>query len=549
MRTGRRSLNSHATVRAELISKLAVSAGLIAITWAVFGQTLTDDFVNYDDSKYVYQNAEVSRGVTAAGVTWAFTHFDKDNFHPLTSLSHMIDCQLFGLQPGGHHFTNVLLHTIAAVALFLVLSSMTGALWSSAFVAALFAIHPLHVESVAWVAERKDVLSAVFFVLTLGAYARYARRPTIWRYIGMSILFACGLMSKAMLVTVPLVLLLLDYWPLKRFEKFSAGRLIAEKVPLLILSAGSSIATMLAQSDWTIRLEELPFSWRIANAASTCVIYLWQMIWPTNLAVIYPHQDPILIWQTIGAIAVLIAISIVVCVLRKKHPYLIAGWCWYLIMLVPVLGFIKVGGLAHADRYTYLPQIGIYVAVTWGIVDLARSWPHYRPVVTSVAAAVIVIFAWRASVQASYWRDSETLWHHAIAATSNNDLAHFIYADFLANHQRTREALMEYEAGLRIEPRNVEAQTAVGNLLLEAGRGEEALAHYQNALRMSPASALAHYNFAVGLHRLGRLPEAIAEYKEALRIQPGYPDAESFLGQALLENGQPDEAKLHLEKR
>jgi len=542
-------------VRADFISKLAICAGLIAITWAVFGQTLGYDFVNYDDGKYVYENADVSRGVTIPGVKSAFTHFDKDNWHPLTSISHMIDCQLFGLRPGGHHFTNVLLHTTAAVLLFLILAELTGSpsrtgtICASGFVAALFAIHPLHVESVAWIAERKDVLSAVFFMLTLGAYGWYAQRPTVSRYLTMSILFACGLMSKAMLVTVPLVLLLLDYWPLNRFEKTSATKLLLEKIPLLALSAGSSLATLLAQQNWEIRLEELPLTWRSENAAIACVVYIWQMVWPAKLAVIYPHEDALPLWQPAGAVALLIAITAGVFVLRKKSPYLVTGWCWYLIMLVPVLGFIKVGGLAHADRYTYLPEVGLYIAITFGVVELVGRWRAGRQSAIVVAAALVVVLSSRAWSQARYWRDGETLWRHAIAVTTDNDLAHFALADFLTKHQRIGEAIAEYQAGLRIDPDNSDAETSLANLLLQAERGDEAVVHYQNALRIEPNSALAHYNFAVGLHRIGRLREAIAHYKEALRIQPDYPDADYFLRQALFENGQTDEANSHLEKR
>ncbi len=519
---------------------------LIAITWAVFGQTLGHDFVNYDDNRYVYENENISHGLSVGAVKWAFTHFDKDNWHPLTSISHTIDCQLFDLKPGGHHFTNVLLHSLAAVLLFLVLAQMTENIWASGFVAALFAIHPLHVESVAWIAERKDVLSAVFFMLTLGAYAHYAKQPSVGRYITMSILFLCGLMSKAMLVTTPLVLLLLDYWPLNRGHRSQVtgqkettiGWLIVEKIPLFFLSAISSIATLFAQKNWEIRLDELPLTWRVANASRALVVYIWQMIWPANLAVIYPHQENLPLSQMIAALAFLIAVSVAVFLLRRKNPYLFTGWFWYLIMLLPVLGFIKVGGLAHADRYTYLPQIGLYVAGTWAVADLTKFRSAQRGVVAVAAAALIVAFGWMAGKQTTYWRNGETLWRHTIATTPNNDLAHFILADFLAQHQRVEEALAEYQAGLRIEPKNADGETSIANLLLQAGRGEEAVVHYQKALRLEPNSALAHYNFAVGLHRVGRLPEAIAHYKEALRIQPDYPDADYFLKQALQESGQ-----------
>jgi tetratricopeptide (TPR) repeat protein len=535
-------------VRAHLVLKFAICVALVTITWAVFGQTLGHDFVNYDDNKYVYENANVAHGLTVSGMRWAFSHFDNDNWHPLTSISHMVDCQLFGLKPGGHHFTNLLLHIVAAVLLFFALNQMTNALWRSAFVAAIFAIHPLHVESVAWIAERKDVLSAVFFMLTLGAYAWYARQPSLARYLVVAIIFACGLMSKAMLVTLPIVLLFLDYWPLNRFRKSTVANLVLEKIPLLLLSSLSSALTLRAQQTWEIRLDELSLWWRIANAASACVVYIWQMLWPVHLAVIYPHEEKLPLWQTIGAIALLLSISVSVFLLRKSRPYLAIGWGWYLIMLLPVIGLIKVGALAHADRYTYLPQIGLYLAGTWGIVDLTRSWSRARAILALAAAAVIILFAWHSWIQTSFWRDSETLWRQTLATTKYNDLAHFTLAEFLSKHQRVEEAIMEYQTGLSIDPKNSDAETNLANLLLERGRTEEAVIYYGKVVRLEPASALAHYNFAIGLHRLGRLPAAIAHYKEALRLEPGNPDADYFLGQALLQNGQPDEARLHLEK-
>jgi tetratricopeptide (TPR) repeat protein len=265
--------------------------------------------------------------------------------------------------------------------------------------------------------------------------------------------------------------------------------------------------------------------------------------------VIYPHEEKLPLWQTIGATALLLSISVSVFLLRRSRPYLATGWGWYLIMLLPVIGLIKVGALAHADRYTYLPQIGLYLAITWGIADLARSWPRGREIVAVAAAAVIILFGWRSWIQTSFWRDSETLWRRTLATTKYNDLAHFTLAEFLSNHQRVEEAIMEYQTGLSIDPKNSDAETNLANLLLERGRTEEAAMHYEKVVRLEPASALAHYNFAVGLHRLGRLPAAIAHYKEALRLKPGYPDADYFLGQALLQNGQPDEARPYLEKR
>jgi tetratricopeptide (TPR) repeat protein len=516
----------------------------------------------------------------------------------------------------------------------------TASIWASAFVAALFAIHPLHVESVAWIAERKDVLSAVFFMLTLGAYAHYARQPSIGRYIVMSIMFALGLMSKPMFVTVPLVLLLIDYWPLNRaqrsasFAKATAARgvrdqkpeagfkrrswrnLIAEKIPLLVLSAALSVATIFAQRQGEARLEELPFMWRITNALAACVVYIWQMIWPANLALVYPHPGRLPLWEIAGAAALLFAITIFVFVFRKRKPYFVTGWFWYLVMLLPVIGLIQVGGQAHADRYTYLPQLGLYLIAAWGIVDLSVSRRHHREILCAAAAVIIAAFAWRAWIQTSYWHDSEKLWRQTLALTNQNDIAHQGLGEFLLQHHRVDEAisefrtvlsrhpnspeanfqlasaliekgefesaveyyrkvlaagsdtttahcalgdallqlgklddaLNEYNRALKIDPANSRAETSLASALLEHTRGEEAIEHYRNVVRREPSSALAHYNLAVGLHRAGVLPAAIAHYKEALRLEPGYPDADRFLGQALLQNGQPDEAKLHLEK-
>jgi Tfp pilus assembly protein PilF len=578
-------------VRAQLVLKFAICAVLIAITWAVFGQTGGHEFVNFDDPSYVSENDQVRAGLSWQGVAWAFTHIHSHNWHPLTTMSHMLDWQLFGAKPGAHHFVNVVLHTIGAVLLFLSLEQMTSGggqprnLWSSAFVAAIFAIHPLHVESVAWISERKDVLSGLFFVLTLLAYLYYTRKPNIARYLTMSILFACGLMAKPMLVTLPIVLLLLDYWPLERFSGSSAARLLVEKIPLGVLSIASAAATLIVQNTGIglVRLEVLPLSWRITNALVACLVYIWQMVWPANLAVAYHHPGKLPVWQVAGAAALLIAITLGVFALRKRNPYLVVGWGWYLIMLLPVIGLVQVGGQAHADRYTYLPQIGLYIAATWGIVDLARSWRYRGPVLGTAAVIIISAFALRAAGQTWYWHDSERLWRHTLAVTTKNDVAHLGLGQLFSDQKRLDEAIAElqplvskypedldvrlklanalsekkgrmndaiaqYEAAAKIGDPNPDIETTLANLLLEQGRINEAIQYYRQVVQLQPSSALAHYNLAVGLHRDHRLPEAIAHYKAALTIDPNYPDADDFLGQALLENGQPDEAKLHLEK-
>ena len=573
-------------MRAQLVLKFAICAALIAITWAVFGRTLGHEFVNFDDPNYVSENPQIHAGLNWQSMVWAFTHVHSHNWHPLTTMSHMLDWQLFGAKPGAHHFVNVLLHTIGAVLLFLLLEQMTSRIWPSAFVAAIFAIHPLHVESVAWVSERKDVLSGVFFMLTLLAYFRYTRKPGVGRYLTMSFLFAGGLMSKPMLVTLPIVLLLLDYWPLERFGKLSAKKLIAEKIPLLVLSIGSAVATLIVQSGGVglVPLEVLPLSWRITNALAAYLVYIWQMIWPADLALIYSHPGKLPIWQVAGAGTLLIAIALSVFALRKRNPYLLVGWGWYVIMLLPVIGLVQVGGQAHADRYTYLPQIGLCLAATWGVIDLATFRRYPATILGAAAAIIISTLAFRAADQAWYWHDSERLWRHSLAVTTQNDMAHLglgqLFLDqkrlndaiaelqtVVARHPndiearlalasalsekkgRMNDAIVQYEAAAKIGDPDPDIETALANLLLEAGRIDEAIKYYQQVVQLQPSSALAHYNLAVGLHRDHRLPEAIAHYKAALTIDPKYPDADDFLGQALLENGQPDEAKIHLEKR
>ena len=403
---------------------------LTALSLAVFSRTLHYNFVNFDDDVYVYNAPAIQAGPTLEGVAAAFTSPHAGNWHPLTTLSHMLDCGLYGLNAGGHHATNVVLHTIAALLLFHVLRHMTGAFWKSAIVAALFAVHPLHVESVAWVSERKDVLSAVFFFLMLDAYGRYARATSITRYLVVTALFVAGLMSKPMLVTAPIVFLVLDYWPLRRFEQIASAmgkakilrpddqrriiqRLFVEKIPWLILSAGAGIVTFALQKRAAGAIPPLPFLWRGQNAVTSYVIYVWKTLWPTRLAVFYPHpNDTLATWQVVLAIAFLIAVTCAAIVWRDKRPYLFTGWFWYLVMLVPVIGLVQVGEQGHADRYTYLPSIGLFLMAVWAAGDVAamgqvRLW---RGIATAGTIVIVAALGCRAFAQTSYWRNSETLW-------------------------------------------------------------------------------------------------------------------------------------------
>jgi protein O-mannosyl-transferase len=515
---------------------ICICIALAVLTWAVFGQTLQYDFVNYDDPSYVYQNTRITSGINLANVAWAFTHVHTENWHPLTTITHMLDCQLHGLNAGWHHFTNVLLHAVAVVLLFLALQQMTGAVWRSAFVSAVFAVHPLHVESVAWIAERKDVLSAVFFMLTLLAYLHYTRAPSIGRYLTVALVLALGLMSKPMLVTLPFVLLLLDYWPLGRFEVRRSNngrqlsRLVLEKTPLIALSLVSSLVTFLAQRGaigWT---EELPVSERISNAIVAYVVYIRQMFWPAGLTVFYPHpENRLAVWEVTLALIVLVVITAAAFVLRKKAPYFVTGWLWYLGMLVPVIGLVQVGWQGHADRYTYLPHIGLYITVTWAISDLTRSW-RFRWITWTAATVLIVgALSWRSWLQASYWRDSETLFTHALAVTSNNDVALNNLGIIFLDKGQLDEAISKLQAAIDLRPENAPAHDNLAKALLKKGEVSEAMVHYRKFLELEPANVEARNTLGTALIQQGHVREAIEQWQEALAAQPENGNAASNL--------------------
>jgi tetratricopeptide (TPR) repeat protein len=495
-----------------------------AVTWLAFGQTLRHDFVNVDDGDYVLKNLEVARGLTIEGAVWAFTHFHASNWHPVTWISHMLDCEIFGLSPGGHHLSNVLLHTATAICLFLVLRQMTAALWRSAFVAAVFAIHPLRVESVAWVAERKDVLSALFFVLTVGAYVRHTRRPSRAGYATVTALFALGLMCKPMLVTLPFVLLLLDYWPLNRFGDRNflqvLRRLLLEKLPLFTLAAASGLVTLFAQRGIIQPFGSIPFSFRAANAFISYAVYLRQLFWPSNLAALYPFPS----WNTavagILSLILLAAVSVGIFVLRRRYPYLVTGWLWYLIMLGPVIGILQVGIQARADRYTYLPQIGLYLLLTWAVADLCARWRRIRWAPGILALILLPALAFTARLQASHWRDSQSLWTHAIACTTDNAAAHTNLGQAYYEKGEMDKAIAHYERALQIDPNQVLAQSALGLALLDTGRPDESVTHLRKALEINPNFADAHYNLGNTFLQMGRASEAIAQYYRTLAINP-----------------------------
>jgi protein O-mannosyl-transferase len=529
----------------------AVCLGLAAITFAVFGQTLTHEFIDYDDNEYVYGNPVVARGLTLKGLVWVFTHADLYFYDPLSALSHMLDCQLYGLHPGGHHLTNVLLHTATVIALFLVLRQMTGALWRSAFVAAVFAIHPLRVESVAWVAERKDVLSGLFFMLTLGAYVRYARHPwSLARYLMVAVLFVLALLSKQSVATLPFVLLLLDCWPLHRFEqpqKFSG--LILEKIPLLALAAGVSVIstmTLVAGGNMIAPVARISMPSRVGNVLVSYAVYLRQMVWPEGLAVPYLHpHNGLPPWEVALAGTLLAVLSAVAWGERRKRPWLLIGWLWYLGMLAPLICFAQMRPFAHPDRYTYLPQIGIYLAVTWLVAEWGAKRPAGRVVMGGLMTTVIALLMVCAWQQTAYWKNCETLWTHTVACYPDNEMAHFNLGNAFLQKGRMEEAIAQYQKAAQINPDYAEAHYNLGTALLQKGSVDEAIVHFQKTLQIKPGFVKTHYNLGTALLQKGRADEAIVHFQKALLINPDDADAHNNLGFALLQKRRVDEAISH----
>ena len=516
---------------------------LVVMVFVVFGRTIGHDFVNYDDGQYIYENPRISNGVSLDGISWAFTHVHADNWHPLTTVAHMVDCQLFGVKPAGHHFMNVLLHAVAAVLLFLALRQLTGALWLSAAVAALFAIHPLRVGSVAWASELKDVLSGVFFMLILLAYARYAQssRPATGRYLTVIILFALGLLCKPTLVTVPFVLLLLDCWPLRRVAPIP--QLLIEKIPLFLLSAASCLATMLAQERAVIEIHLLSFGDRVANALISYLVYIGQMFWPASLAAVYPYPESgANIAQILVALSVLLALTVAFFIWRQKYPYLLVGWLWFLGVLVPMIGIIQVGAQARADRYTYLSQIGLYILMVWGVTDLFGRWRFGRQILAGGAVLILIALMAVAHSEAAYWKNSEVLWNHVLANTTRNHIALTNLGDIVMKKGRLDEAIVHLRKALEIYPNSPEANNNLGYALGNQGKWAESISYYRTAIQTRPNYPKAHNNLAISLSETGKKEEALAEFHKALKQDEAYADAHCNLGVFLLQLGRREEA-------
>lgn len=498
-----------------------ICLALAALVLIVFWQTRSFPFVNLDDDILVYDNPHITGGLTWDAVRWIWGHFDGNFYIPLTSMSHMLDWSLYGAWAGGHHLTNVLLHLLSTLVLFHALRKMTGALWQSAFVAALFAIHPLHVESVAWVSERKDTLSGVFFMLTLLAYAGYVRggrRP--WRMGMLTIIYTLGLLSKPSLVTVPLVLLLLDYWPLGRFGKEKPAGLILEKLPLAVLSAAACVVAVLAQGDALQSTTRIGIAARIANAPVSYAVYIRQLVYPSGLAAYYPYP-PETEWTAAAlSLLALAAITAAIWKWRRERKYLLTGWLWYLFMLAPMIGLVQVGAFARADRFTYLPQTGLYLILAWGGAEIAARLPQPRLAASLLMGVVIAELIPSAWVQTSRWGDDMTLWRHALECTTDNDVAHDNLGEAIYRRGDLPAALPHFMEAVRINPANADAQNNLGVALVRMGRAEEALAPLRTALQTDPGLAGAHNNLGNALSQLGRDREAAAEYEKAIGINP-----------------------------
>ncbi|MBN2396951.1 MAG: tetratricopeptide repeat protein, partial [Deltaproteobacteria bacterium] len=566
------------TLRREGMICLLIAAAILAVYWQVGDHA----FISFDDRMYVTENPHVRAGLTLEGIRWAFVATDAHNWHPVTWLSHMVDYQMYGLHPKGHHLTNVIFHMLNSILLFLVFTRMTGAVWKSAFVAALFAIHPIHVESVAWVAERKDVLSAFFWMLTMGSYAWYVERPAAGRYALVLLFFALGLMAKPMLVTAPFVLLLLDYWPLGRLrnisqdsdEKHPGGTesenrktrkqpakhaapsstitglvhqwklilpFLREKIPLFVLAAASGVITVHAQHNVMKSFELYPFGTRLANALVSYASYMGKMVVPTHLAIFYPHPEGTLaIWQIGGAAVLLLGATTAVWMLRRS--YLAVGWLWYLGTLVPVIGLVQVGLQSMADRYTYIPLIGLFVIVAWGIPELAAKW-RYRSTALAVSAGVLVsVLMMMTFAQVKTWENDITLFQHATGVTEDNWWAHYNLGLALAQKGDSDTAVRHFEESLRIEPRRPDTLMNIGVIHAKRGDIEAAADYFSRALEIQPDNLRAHLNAGLALLQGGKTDKAVSHFRVCLRIAPDHPEAHYHLGLALAESGDTDGA-------
>jgi protein O-mannosyl-transferase len=521
--------------------ELFIALGLVAVTFTVYAQVASHQFIILDDNRYIRENPMVNHGLTLTGIAWAFTTFHAANWHPLTWLSHMLDSQIFGLNAGGHLLVNALIHASNTLLLFLFLRRVTGAKWRSAIVAALFALHPLHVESVAWAAERKDTLSTFFGLLSLVAYARYVETPSWKRYALVAVALALGLMAKPMLVTWPFVLLLLDYWPLRRFQWQRATGpkgfvralvpLVREKLPLFCLAAASMVITFIAQSHGgAVRtFVQVPVLLRLSNAVVSCAKYLSRTVWPWNLAVYYPFsRTGVPLWQLVCAIVLLTVITAFVLRQASERPYLLMGWLWFVGTLIPVIGLVEVGGAAMADRYHYVPSIGLFIALVFGLSDLAHAFRIDRVITGTFTVAALSILACLTAVQIGRWRNSETLFQYTSSLIPDNRMIENNLGTILGESGRYDQAAAHFVKALRTKPDFLEVisdadiRENLGLLMAHQGRLPEAVEQLNEALRLNPNSAEAHTTLGVVLLRSGKAEDSIPHFLAALRLKPDW---------------------------
>ena len=551
----------------------ALSLLLFALVVWVFLPSLQNDFVNYDDPLYVYQNAHVRGGVTWANIAWAFANVDAGFWHPLTWLSHMLDCQLFGLRPAGHHLTSLLLHAANTLLLFVIFRRTTGATWRSAFVAALFGLHPLHVESVAWVSDRKDILCTLFWLLAMLMYVRYVQRrgicgprskedprktgfhvPSSIFYLLSLFFFTCGLMSKATVLTLPLVLLLFDWWPLGRFQPATLNprpsTLLFEKLPFFAAALVSGLVSIYGQRAFGAlsTVSQFPLAGRVANAILSYARYLEQTLWPAGLAAFYPYPKSFSGWSVGGSALLLLTISALVLWAGRRRPYLAVGWLWYVLTLLPSIGLVQIGDHSRADRYTYVALIGIFMLVAWSACDLTRRCRLQTACLWLAATLVIGLCAALTRCQLVYWKDGETLLRRAIAVTGTNLMAENNLGALLLGQGRTNEAIAHLQTALRLAPNFAEAHCNLGVALGATGHPDEALDHLNEALRLAPGNAHPHYSLGALLLKQGQVDAAATQFQAALKLDPHYAEAHRDLGVALGRQGRLEEAIGHLQQ-
>lgn len=538
---------------------------LILSTIIAYWGVSNNDFISYDDHDYISENTHVQQGLNAENIVWAFTTGSQGNWHPLTWISHMADCQLFGTNATWHHLHNLLLHLVNVLLLFELMRRMTGAVWRSAFVAAAFALHPMHVETVAWVAERKDVLSTLFWLLTTAAYLKYVKRPRASTYLPVMILLALGLMAKPMLVTLPLTLLLLDYWPLERMKtrktdtrgkaklkQLPLKTLIAEKIPLLIISLISCVITYVVQhKGGAMLLAEkgvAPLNIRFANTFVSYIAYIVKLFCPVKLAVLYPFpSEGLAPYKPIAACVILILITIVVIRTASRKPYLLTGWFWYVITLVPVIGIIHVGFQAYADRYTYLPYTGLFIIIAWAATDMFGRMKHAKGILSGLAVVLFAAMIMITRCQVEHWKDSKTLFQNTLNVTQKNYIIHHNMGIEFAAEGESDQAIEHYRKALQANPTYVKPLNNLGNEYKSLGRLDEAVDYYLQAIEIDPTYAKAHYNLGIVQGMLGRTDEAIISYRRVLQIHPDNANFHNSLGEALASKGSP-EAMSHFQK-